>query len=159
MVKLSRSSQQRGNSARRAAAASAAPQVGHSRTPRAGCRTATRELRTQHRDDLEVDQLGRGQLLGAKPAACGIPVTAVSPRRPRGRWRQRRARSPCTVLTASSNDTDPPDRSPARSRTSSTVGRLASAIRRERRYSCSDWCAAAARWRNTAWVFPGMSLI
>src|SRR4051794_19953387 len=30
---------------------------------------------------------------------------------------------------------------------------------RARRYSCSDWCAAAARRRSTAWVCSGTSLI
>ena len=40
-----------------------------------------------------------------------------------------------------------------------SVGWLASAISLERRYSWRDWCAAAARWRNTAWVLSGTSLI
>jgi hypothetical protein len=30
---------------------------------------------------------------------------------------------------------------------------------RARKYSCSDWCAAAARWRKIAWVCSGTSLI
>ena len=44
-----------------------------------------------------------------------------------------------TTSTASSNNTIPPARPHARSSTSSTVGRAASAMRRARRYSCSDW--------------------
>ena len=51
-------------------------------------------------------------------------------------------------------------RSPAgRSRISSSVGWSASSISRARRYSCSDWWAAAARWRSTACVRSGTSLI
>ena len=53
----------------------------------------------------------------------------------------------------------PPARPPARSSTSSTVGRAASAISLDRKYSCSDWCAALARCLSTACVSSGTSLI
>lgn len=79
-------------------------------------------------------------------------------RRPR-RLRQRRARSVRSSDTASSNEREPPDLPPAPSSTSSRVGRLASAISRERRYSCKDWCAAAARCRSTACTSSGTSLM
>jgi hypothetical protein len=79
-------------------------------------------------------------------------------RQPR-RWRQRRSRSARTVATALLSGTEPPERPSARSRTSSRVGWLASSISQARKYSWRDWCAAAARCRNTAWVCSGTSLI
>jgi hypothetical protein len=81
------------------------------------------------------------------------------PARLRAHWRQRRARSDRNAATAAFIGTDPPARPPARSRISSNVGRLASSTSRARRYSWSDWWAAAARWRNTASVCSGTSLI
>jgi NAD(P)-dependent dehydrogenase (short-subunit alcohol dehydrogenase family) len=63
----------------------------------------------------------------------------LEPALPPGRWRQRRSRSPRTVATASLSETAPPDRPPARSRTSSRVGCSASSISLARRYSWSDW--------------------
>lgn len=73
--------------------------------------------------------------------------------------RQRRSRSARTWFTAAPNDTLPPLRAATRSKTSSSVGWLASAIRRLRRYSCNDWCARAARSRKTLWVSSGTSFI
>ena len=86
------------------------------------------------------------------------PCRRRAGRRPR-RWRQRRSRSAWSALTASASGSVPPWRSPALPSTSSTVGRAASATSLERRYSWSDWWAAVARWRSTAWVSAGTSLI
>ncbi len=79
--------------------------------------------------------------------------------RARGRSRQPLSRSPRKASADAENETEPPARPPALSRISSTVGVLASSMSRLRRYSCSDWRAAAARWRNTACVSSGTSLI
>jgi hypothetical protein len=71
---------------------------------------------------------------------------------------QRRSLSVLRCSAAVFNPTLPPDLPPARANTSVTVGRLAKSLRTNRRYSCSDIPASAARRRSTACVFSGTSL-
>ena len=150
MVKFSRSPQQRVEAPGVRRGASAAPSGRSGPGLPAVGEHPHQVLTTQHRGDLEADQLWRGQRLTAKAGTSGIPVgPRRQPTRLQGRWRQRRARSPCTVLTASAKEMEPPDRPPARSRTPSNVGWLASAISRERRYSCS-----VAQERRKVWSAP-----
>ena len=77
MVKLSRSSQQRGRSARCGAVHRQRRQVGQGQVRPAVGEHPHPVLTTQHGGDLEVDQLWRGQRLTAKADASGIPVGAA----------------------------------------------------------------------------------
>ena len=104
--------------------------------------------------DLEIYQLGCGQVVAAEPLASPVAVpTVVDQRRCQDRrvdddqraWRVDRRTS-----TALSKDIEPPVRAPARPSTSSSVGRLACSMSRARRYSWSDWPAAADRFRSSA---------
>jgi hypothetical protein len=67
-------------------------------------------------------------------------------------------RSALSCAAAAASPTLPPDGPPARASTSETLGRLARSLRIERRYSCSDIPASAARRRSTACVSSGTSL-
>jgi hypothetical protein len=123
--------------------------------------SASGQLPSPNRGDLQVDQLWRGELFSAQSGAGLLTVPSVVAE---GRSQHagidndhRRSRSARRVPTAALNDTEPPARPPARSSTSSRVGVRASSVSRSSKYSCRDWPAAAARRRSVACTSSGTS--
>jgi hypothetical protein len=120
-------------------------------------------LPSQDGGDLEVDERRSSQLFTSEPLARGVAICTVIC----NGWGEharvdddhRRARSRRIAGTDDLKDTDPPARPPARSKTSSRVGWVASSTSRPSRYSWSDCPAAAARLRRTAWTSSGTPLI
>jgi len=114
------------------------------------------------RDRFHVDEVGRNETfvahaqpgsitIGTVVAEGGDDNAGVDDDQPLSRVAR-------TALAAAPKLTVPPARPPARARTSSTVGLIASSTRRSSRYSWRDLPAAAARWRRVAWTSTGTSL-
>ena len=98
-----------------------------------------RGLAAKDGSHLKVDDFRGREPLPAEPAPRSIPVMAIigqgGDQDARVDNDHRPSRSKRTKALATSNETEPPARPPARSRTSSKVGPLASSTSRPRRYS------------------------
>jgi hypothetical protein len=114
-------------------------------------------------DHFEVEQFGRHEMLTSQARAGTVTLHIVVRQRRSNHRRidddQPALRSSRTASLEKRKDTRPPLCRPARSRTSSRLGRRASSTRWPRRYSCNDFPAASARLRNSAWTSSGTDLI
>ena len=117
----------------------------------------------EHSDGLDIDEIGCSEM-GLPNYACpGCPPVLAVVSDEVGHDRgidddQLRPRSSSRSCTAVSNPTLPPRRRPIRSRTSWSVGVLASLVSSLARYCCNDLPSASARLWRLAWTSSGRSL-
>jgi hypothetical protein len=114
-------------------------QIGESQIAAPTVEVTTALPLAQYRYHLQIDDLGRGETLAPESSPSPVPVRAIVGQSGREDASvdddHRPSRSRRMAAAASTRGTSPPERPPARSKTSSKVGLLASSVKRPRRYS------------------------